>query len=441
MEELDKGFSVLLVDDEEEMCISLSRILKANQIACSYLTEPSAVLPAIRSGNYELAILDIKMPGLNGIELLRKIKALDPHLPIIMITGYASFENALLAMQFGAQNIYPKPLDTDKLLDEIRHHAKRTSGKMKTPAVIIHYASAVMDEFITKLEKVANTDVPVLITGETGTGKELAANYLHARSSRSAHEFVKLNCAAIPDTLIESELFGSEKGAFTGATNLIRGKFEIADKSSIFLDEIGDMSLQAQAKILRILQEKVFIRLGGAKPVKIDTRIIAATNKDLLSLIKQGSFREDLYYRLSVVTIEIPPLRKRKEDILHLSEIFVAMFNEMYQRKIKSLSPEVADIFLRHDWPGNIRELRNCIERMVIFCDDEILKAKHLPAQYMRACELPSCDSFQERSNEMTREIILDALYKTNGSKQKAAELLKISRKTLYNNMRKLGMK
>jgi len=201
------------------------------------------------------------------------------------------------------------------------------------------------------------------------------------------------------------------------------------------------MSLQAQAKILRILQEKVFIRLGGAKPVKIDTRIIAATNKDLLSLIKQGSFREDLYYRLSVVTIEIPPLRKRKEDILHLSEIFVAMFNEMYQRKIKSLSPEVADIFLRHDWPGNIRELRNCIERMVIFCDDEILKAKHLPAQYMMACELPSCDSFQERSNEMTREIILDALYKTNGSKQKAAELLKISRKTLYNNMRKLGMK
>ncbi len=434
-------FRILIVDDEKEMCVSLARIFAAKGYAADYETDPSRLLPLLRSHSYDLLLLDIKMPRLSGIDLLRTIKTHEIDVPIIMITAHASFENALLAMKFGAQNVYPKPINIDLLLDEIGKHAASTPGVAPDGAPELAYQSDAMKKVIESVKKAASSEVPVLITGETGTGKELVADYLHSRSRRAGHVHTKLNCAAIPESLLESELFGYEKGAFTGAGSAARGIFEASNGGSLFLDEIGDMSLGSQAKILRVLQEGAFSRVGGTKSVRVDVRIISATNRDIAQAVQNGTFREDLYYRLSVITIEIPPLRNRKEDIPFLSRRFISGFNQKYAKNISSISPEVMEVFLGHDWPGNVRELKNCIERAVIYCETESIQLDSLPRQYAHARAHSGVTSLADKTDQMTKEIILGALFKTDGSKQKAAELLHIDRKTLYNNMKKLGLR
>jgi DNA-binding NtrC family response regulator len=436
-----RAFRILIVDDEKEMCISLADIFRAKGYTAHYECVASSVLDDLQAREYDLLLLDIKMPRLGGIELLRRIKARRSRLPIIMITAYASFENALLAMKYGAQNVYPKPIDTDRLLVEIDTLARSSNPAVPDSRPELYFQSDAMRRVMESANKAAGTDVPVLITGETGTGKELIAEHLHRGSARAGSAITTLNCAAIPDSLLESELFGYEKGAFTGAEGTVKGKFETSDKGSLFLDEIGDMSLQSQSKILRALQEGSFSRLGAAKSIRADVRIISATNRDVAELIRQGSFREDLYYRLSVITIEIPPLRTRKEDIPFLAGKFVALFNRKYGKSMQSIAPEVMEIFLSHDWPGNVRELKNCIERAVIYSDTDSLLARHLPSQYSHAYKHGGYSSLGQKATEMTKAIILEALFKTEGSRQKAAELLQINRKTLYNNMKKLGLK
>lgn len=434
-------FSILIIDDELEMCLSLKELLVNNGFEAFYTVKPENALETISQNSTDLVIMDLKMPRLSGINMLITIKEQAPDLPVIMITGFPSIENAVRAMKYGALNFYTKPLKLKKLIIEIKELAARKGGKKNggTHRLEINMLTCdnKMKSIITNLKIAAQTEAPVLITGETGTGKELAANILHFNSLRSKKPFIKVNCAAIPENLLESELFGYEKGAFTDAKTQRKGKFEQADGGTVFLDEIGDMHINTQAKILRILQEKEFERIGGSHIIKTDIRIIAATNKDIQKNIRKGGFREDLYYRLSVIPIHLPPLRERREDILFLAEHFINFFNHCYNKKIKGLDDTVREILLKHNWPGNIREIKNFFERAVIFCNKDYITLADLPFQYNNV--LDNID-LKDSVNKINRETILDALNKTKWVKQKAAKLLKIDRKTLYNKMKKLGL-
>jgi transcriptional regulator with PAS, ATPase and Fis domain len=281
----------------------------------------------------------------------------------------------------------------------------------------------------------------VIVIGESGTGKELIADLLHHASKRNHNAYIKVNCAAIPDNLLESEMFGHEKGAFTDAQSQQKGKIELADGGTIFFDEIGDMSLQTQAKMLRVLQEKHFTRLGGSVPIRADFRIIAATNKSIEGMIAQGSFREDLYYRLSVITLKLPPLRERREDIVPLALHFIGEFNHVYGKNVLGISDRVTETLEEHSWPGNVRELKNIIERAVIFCETDLIEPRDLPEQY-RIVDRSAAgfEAIKEFSTEKARAVIREALRQTNGIKGEAARLLKITRKTLYNRMKKLNL-
>ena len=437
---------ILLVDDELEMCLSLSEILKSEGYKTIYTINPLETLEILEKEKIRLLIIDIKMPQIEGIDLLKIIKRKIPSLPVIMITGYPSIENAVRAMKYGASNFFIKPPKLDELLNEIKKIIITTSRKKDIKKdeeeCNIITQNIKIKKILRSVKKAAPTSAPVLITGESGTGKELIANYLHCLSERKDRPFVKVNCAALTESLLESELFGHERGAFTNAIEQRKGRFEIADKGTIFLDEIGDMSINTQAKILRVLQEKEFERVGGTRTIVTDIRVIAATNKDINRLISEEKFREDLYYRLSVITIHLPPLRERKDDINILVDFFINYYNEMYSKNIKKLSMKVKDFFIRHDWPGNIRELKNCIERAIIFSDDNEIKLDDLPTQYNEFIDEQSISTIYGNTiDNINREVILDALAKSKGIKQKAAELLNINRRTLYNRMKKLGLK
>jgi DNA-binding NtrC family response regulator len=432
-------FTVLIVDDEREMCVSLSEILRSKGFETIVATDPQTVPALLRKKRVDLAIMDIRMPQLPGLDLLKALKHEQPSLPVIMITGFPSVENAVRSMRYGALNFFVKPLPIQELLQEVRQlagsPALRSGGEER-----IVTRNPRMLRILQEVQRVAPTDAAVVITGETGTGKELIAAAIHAGSSRQQGPFVKLNCASIPDTLLESELFGHEKGAYTDAADRHIGKLEAADRGTLFFDEIGDMTVRTQAKLLRVLQDGEFQRLGGLQTLRADVRILAATNQDVQRLLAQGSFREDLYYRLAVVHIEVPALRERKEDLEPLSEHFLQRFNQRYGREVAGISPEVREIFQRHNWPGNVRELKNCLERAVIFCDGPTIGPEHLQAQY-RLLEEPSFPRELEGARErLDRELIAEALARSRGEKQKAAALLHISRKTLYNRMKKLGM-
>jgi transcriptional regulator with PAS, ATPase and Fis domain len=291
------------------------------------------------------------------------------------------------------------------------------------------------------VRKAASAPAPVLVLGESGTGKELIAGLIHSGGERSRGPFIKVNCAAIPDNLLESELFGHEKGAFTDALYSKPGKFELAQGGTIFLDEIGDMSLQTQAKILRVLQEREYQRVGGTRTLSADVRVVSASNKDLPSLTEANGFRPDLFYRLSVITISLPPLRERPGDVLLLARHFLDHFNGLYGRNVRHLSEQVTAKFLRHSWPGNVRELKNCIERAVIFCEDDVITPVDLSAQYRELKQESEFGMLDALYSNLSRNMICDALKRFNGNKQKTSEYLKITRKTLYNKMRKLGLK
>lgn len=432
---------VLVVDDEEQLCISLSRLLEAKQFSALYTTDPTKALDIIRGESIDLLISDLKMPGISGTDLMKSIRSFNKQLPIIMVSGYANVDNVVRAMKYGASNFFEKPVRFKDLLQEISRLIPRERESTATSPRVLNYShNPKMQEKIDMLKKAAPTDAHILVSGESGTGKEIAAETIFQSSTRSDKAFIKINCAAIPENLIESELFGYEKGAFTGASQARAGKFEIADGGTIFLDEIAELDIKVQAKLLRILQEKELQRLGSHKVKKVDVRIIAATNRDLEQQIREGLFREDLFYRLSVINIHLPPLRERKEDILPLSEIFLASFCERYKKRIHCLDSAVKQLFIGHSWPGNIRELKNCIERMVIFCERDQLGRELVPEQYRRFESEAIGQPLQRVSDSVKREIILDALEKCRGSRSRASEMLGISRRTLYNKMKKLNI-
>ncbi|MGA2381331.1 MAG: sigma-54 dependent transcriptional regulator, partial [Spirochaetia bacterium] len=377
-------FTILIVDDESEVCLSLAEVLQSKGYQTLHEDNPLKVLALLGQESVDLILMDVRMPVLGGIDLLKIIRKTHPLLPVIMISGYASVESAVRAMKYGALNFFAKPVQLSELLQEI-HHLER-SVRIKRPVMTstdtIVTGNAKMEEVLSLVEKAAPTEASVIVIGESGTGKELIADLLHHASKRNHNAYIKVNCAAIPDNLLESEMFGHEKGAFTDAQSQQKGKIELADGGTIFFDEIGDMSLQTQAKMLRVLQEKHFTRLGGSVPIRADFRIIAATNKSIEGMIAQGSFREDLYYRLSVITLKLPPLRERREDIVPLALHFIGEFNHVYGKNVLGISDRVTETLEEHSWPGNVRELKNIIERAVIFCETDLIEPRDLPEQY-----------------------------------------------------------
>jgi DNA-binding NtrC family response regulator len=435
------AFTILIADDEREMCVSLSEIFSSHGFRPLFATNPLEVLQIVEKNVIDLVIMDVRMPQMGGLDLLRLLKARFRSLPVIMITGYPSIESAVQSMRYGALNFFVKPLKMRELVREIetiRSSQERVSATAGKDRIVTR--SPGMQRVLEEIQRVAPTDAPVLISGESGTGKELVAGAIHEGSRRRDEPFVKINCASIPDTLLESELFGHEKGAFTDAHHRHTGKLELADKGTIFFDEIGDMSSRTQPKLLRVLQDGEFQRLGGTETLRTRARLIAATNRDIEELLARGTFREDLFYRLSVVPIHLPALRERKGDLDLLVRHFLELFNVTYAKEIGEVSPAVREIFSQHDWPGNVRELRNCLERAVIFCDGPTIGEDHLPAQYLKVRDRGFPDSLEAVYEKLSRQRISEALARSSGEKQKAAELLRISRKTLYNRMKKLGM-
>ena len=431
-------FSILIVDDEKQMCVSLSKLLNLHGFETAYETYAEDAIAILRKQKFDLIVTDLKMPGMSGLDFINKIKSMKLPIPIIMISGYATVENVVEAMRCGAVNFYPKPIQTNLLIAEIKKILNITKTSLNKDQSIVTENNRIND-LLLLARKAAPTDAPVIITGESGTGKELFASYIHNMSRRKGRAYIKINCSAIPDTLLESELFGHVKGAFTDAKENHKGKFEIAEGGTIFLDEIGEMSLKTQVKLLRVIQEKEYEQLGSNKVRNMNVRFIAATNRDLPTLIKNGDFREDLYYRLNVVSLHIPPLRERKDDILPVARHFLSEMNHIYNKQIKDFSEETAAAFLKHDWPGNIRELKNIVERAVIFCEEEQLDVNCLPDPY-RSKINEGNSNLKNVYEKVTREVILEALEKSNGSKSKAAEILNINRRTLYNKMKLLDL-
>jgi len=402
----------------------------------------------------DVILLDIILPDLDGLKVLERIKENDPDQIVIMITATKTVKTAVEAMKLGAYDYVTKPFDVDELRliisralstealkEEVKYHREKVNRN-------IIGESEGMKEIFKVIKQVCDSKSTVLIMGESGTGKELVSRAIHYTGNRKNYPFVTINCAAIPETLIESELFGHEKGAFTNAIEKKLGHFEIAHQGTIFLDEIGELSLTTQAKILRFLEEKEFNRVGGSKTIKVDARLICATNKDLSQLLKKGTFREDLYYRINVVPIVIPPLRDRKEDIPILLDRFINKFNGENNKKVKGVSQEALEIMMNYEWPGNVRELENLIERVITLTPNEYIQPNEIPFSLknitktngLRESILTGKVSFLNAEEEFERGIILDALKRTNFIQSRAAEMLGISRRILKYKMDKLGI-
>jgi DNA-binding NtrC family response regulator len=391
------------------------------------------------------------MPGMGGIELLKNLQEDVPDLPIVMISGHATVENAVTAMRYGASNFFTKPVPLPELVKEIELHRRPSEDRTATAEPDTRLEFVTQDEetleVLRMADQAAATDAPVLITGQSGTGKELVADRLHEQSTRSTGPVVKINCAAIPEHLLESELFGYEAGAFTDARSKKQGLFEAAEGGTLFLDEIGEMSPSVQAKMLRVLQDHEFTRVGGTETISADVRIVVATNRSVDELLDDGHFRRDLYYRVSVIQLHLKPLANRKKDVLLLAEHFLLRFGVKYGKAPLMFSQDIKDMLQRHDWPGNVRELKNLIERLVIFLEGKIIDCRHLPEQYqlydpVRETEIakPAETELLELSRNQSRELIIEALNKAGGVKQEAARLLNVNRRTLYNWMKKLDL-
>lgn len=450
--------SILVVDDEIGTRESLKMILKTDyQVFLAKNAEEA--FQQLETQLYDLILLDIILPDMDGLRVLEKIKQKDPEQMVIMITATKTIKTAVEAMKLGAYDYVTKPFDVDELRLIISRALSTQALKEENQRLWMEIdrsfgfdniigKSKVMRDIFKIVHQVANTRSTVLIMGESGTGKELIARAIHYHSPRKNHPFVTINCAAIPDTLIESELFGHEKGAFTNAIERKLGRFEMAHQGTLFLDEIGELSLMTQAKILRFLEEKEFNRVGGSKTIKVDVRLIAATNKDLPQQVKRGEFREDLFYRINVVPILLPPLRERKEDIPLLIEHFIKKFNSENQKNVKGITPEALQALMNYDWPGNVRELENLIERVVALTQNEYIRPEELPIPFtsisrtngLKESVLSGKLSFTKAEEEFEREIILDALRRTKFVQSHAAELLGISRRILKYKMDKLGI-
>lgn len=446
--------TILLVDDDVAHRTMISANLATAGFKIMEVSDGDEVLPFLKKQLVDLILLDMKMARMSGIETLSVLVQAGYTIPIIVLTAFSSVETAVDAMKKGAFDYIAKPVDIDELkilihralsyrtLSEENTSLKKRLKEQFSYGNIIGKSNA-MQEMFSTLSMVSPTDATVLITGESGTGKELVANALHQNSLRSASSFIKLNCAALHENLLESELFGHEAGAFTGATERRRGRFELAHNGTLFLDEIGDMSLPTQAKILRVLQEGEFERVGGTNTIKVDVRLLAATHKDLQAMIDEGSFRQDLFFRLSVVPLHLPPLRERNVDIAELANHFLIQFANKNRKDIKSFHPETMNLLMQYSWPGNIRELENTIERAVILCHGEQISPQELPPQLLsdhvlknKATQLE--DGFTLR--DMEREVIRSTLEKTGNNKSQTAKKLGVARQTLLNKIKEYGL-
>lgn len=445
--------SVLIIDDEKEICDSLKMILEYEDYQVDYTTDVIAGLKKLEYNNYDTLLLDIQMPKMTGFEVLNWIRENQINISTIIISAHSNLENAINATKLGAFDFIEKPIDREKLLISIRNAVHKTNlikENIKLKENISQDESIIGESKEIKavldlINKVAKTEARVLITGENGTGKELVAKAIHQNSNRSNKELIEVNCAAIPNELIESELFGHEKGSFTGASQQRIGKFEQANGSTLFLDEIGDMSLQAQAKVLRAIEEGVIERVGGNSKINVDVRIISATNKNLIEEIKAGNFREDLYHRLNVIPVNVPPLRERKDDISILTKYFSKKICNQNKIPQKTFTEEAIDILVSHNWTGNVRELRNIIERIIIMISNEIISKedvlKILPIKENKTDDLIDIsNSFQEFKEKAEKAYILKQLEVNNWNISKTAEILDIQRSHLYNKIKKYNI-
>jgi two-component system response regulator AtoC len=394
------------------------------------------------------------MPGTSGMDLLTLCHERKAAVPVIVMTAYGTIEAAVASMRKGAYDFITKPFDENELLAVIQ---KALAESRKNQELITAYfdkdhdfslqfigRTTAIEKILQTIQKIAPTDVTVLISGETGVGKELVARQIHMSSHRRGHPFIKVNCAAIPETLLESELFGHEKGAFTGAVASKPGRFELAHQGTIFLDEIGDLPLHLQTKLLTVLQDKSFERVGGVKTIEVDIRIVAATNRDLSAAVQAGTFRSDLFYRLNVVPIYIPPIRDRKEDLIPLVDHFVTKFAAKYRRTVTYIAPEVIAVFSSYDWPGNIRELENVLERMMVMSEEDILGFDLLPTEISGKTLTPGPSGLKEKLESISsiteKQMIIDALNQSNQNRTRAAKLLGISRRTLQHKIKEYGL-
>ncbi|HOE63223.1 MAG TPA: sigma-54 dependent transcriptional regulator [Candidatus Sumerlaeota bacterium] len=459
-----KSFRIIIADDEPTIRLILKELLIKEGYEVEEAANGEEAILALRNAPFNLAILDYRMPKMDGMEALRQIKKIDPSVTVVMITAHGNTDVAMEAIREGAYDYFPKPFDNkeivfvvkrvkerqellkkiERLESQLRHEHKRFDK--------IVGASSKMQEVFALIRKVATNDVTVLICGESGTGKELVASAIHYQSYRRKKPFIKVSCVAIPETLLESEMFGHEKGSFTGAYQLKPGKFEMAQEGTLFLDEIGDMPLSLQPKLLRVIQERELERVGGTKTIKVDIRLIAATGKDLAECVKNQTFREDLYFRLNVIPIYLPPLRERRDDIPLILEHFIIYYNQKLGKQITSWDQDFMKAVMDYSWPGNVRELENIIQRAIILSSGDKLTVDLLPPNIHTEPAMPDlaaiADDFsvpmperiQAISDKLEEQMIRHALKKANFRRQETADILGISRKSLHNKMEKYNL-
>jgi two-component system, NtrC family, response regulator AtoC len=451
--------TILVADDDASIRSLLKQLLTDEGHSVLEAATGTEVVEQVKGSSPDLVIMDIRMPELDGIEALQKVKIASPGTAVLIMTAFGTSNMAIKAMELGAFDYITKPFELEKishtikrafeyqdLSQEVEVLRDEISTLVQTERIVGN--SAAMQEVYKVVGKVAKADATVLITGESGTGKELVAEALHFNSSRRSGPIIKVSCAALPETLLEAELFGHEKGSFTGALATRKGRFELADKGTIFLDEIGEMSLATQTKLLRVLQERKIERVGSSLPIKVDIRVLVATNKDLQKQVEQGKFRDDLFYRLNVINIHMPPLRERKEDISALVEHFLSKHRYSASAQPATISEEALKRLVEYDWPGNVRELENVVERAVVLSRGQIITSRELPfgdhgddSGEEGGEEIPVEKSFFKRSvAQYEKDLIMKALRDATGNRSKAAEMLGIYRRLLYAKIKEFGL-
>ncbi len=455
---------ILVIDDEKNITLVIQAMLEKAGFEALVFNDSQLALTCLESDRVHVLITDLYMPEMGGIEILEHCKKNYPHIPIVVITAYGTVETAVSCLKNGAFDYITKPFDQAEFLSVIQNANHTFERREKEPLSIFSHAEKTQSEkaqissltgntpqiheVIKTIQKIAASPSTVLVLGESGTGKELVAYEIHQNSTRVKKPFIKVNCAAIPGPLIESELFGYEKGAFTGAVSSKPGRFELAHEGTLFLDEIAEIQLEMQAKLLRVLQEHQFERVGGIHTIRVDVRIIAATNKDLETEVKAGKFREDLFYRLNVVPIRLPSLRERKDDIELLVKIFVQQFNQKLKKNVTSIEPLCLTYLKTYHWPGNIRQLENTMERMLLLADGQVLEKRDLPSEIVEAVGTVKVadepvgfkETVKRQTQSVERELIEKALDETGGNITRASEKLGLSRKGLQIKIKELGI-
>jgi two-component system nitrogen regulation response regulator NtrX len=450
--------SILIVDDEAGVRAALAGILSDEGYAVEAVESGEDAVAALEGRRHDLLLLDVWLPRMDGLATLERVRALDPEMPVVVISGHGNIETAVKAVRLGAQDFVEKPLSLEKILLVVKNALRQRKLEAEVRSLkeqvehrwVMVGESAAIQQLRDDIARAAPSNGRVLIFGENGTGKELVARNIHAQSLRASGPFVEVNCAAIPEELIESELFGHTRGAFTGAQAAKKGKFELADGGTIFLDEVGDMTLKTQAKVLRVLQEQKLEPVGGTGSVTVDVRVIAATNKNLEEEIRRGAFREDLYFRLNVIPFHVPPLRERRSDVPLLARHFLAVISAEYGKRPKQLAPDALDALMGQPWPGNVRELRNTIERLVIMTTGDRLEARHLPAPLLAAAGVaaPAASpppaatftSLAEAREDFEKRYIWRKYQECGGNMSRTAEALQVERSNLYRKMKGYGL-